>query len=185
VRLAPLVCFFLAITSASGQRITAGTYRLWVCANACTLADSMGAVAEALVVVVDDTVASAEATRTSFSQLPARIRWHAPIPTDNACFRVIRRSNRVGSEELFFGIVPIATSRVLLRPDGWISLPVYASPDAFFSLQWKGDGPLIQGEGWASGPFAEQPWHRNSYFVAIRIGDSDIRRCMPEHRPSD
>ena len=176
-----LATFSLVVMSApeavSGQTPAPGTYRVWLCAEVCTLSDSSNAIAVATVVIVSDLAAADESTRSLFAGVPALGLTRDTTATDNACFSVSRREPRVGSEELFFGIQPNARTRWQHAAGYGFSMRVYRSPDAGYSLKWTEAGALANGEGWSYGWAANTPSHRNAYFVASRSGEPDITQC--------
>jgi hypothetical protein len=157
------------------QSVAPGTYRVWLCVAVCAPEDSLRSVADAFVVVFDDSTAQSQTVSPALAALRSiRTARGGPL---NACFRVTRRQSAIGKEELFFGITPSAATRVRTTDGGGFVLPMYASPDAFYDLRWSGTGAITAGEGWASGPFAEDPYHRNAMFSARRIGEPDVSRC--------
>jgi hypothetical protein len=88
----------------SAQRPVPGTYRLFLCETRCTEADSAQAVAVATVVFADDSMARTAEWRTAMTEVRGRRVMRQSGPQDNVCFNVERRSERVGSEELYFGL---------------------------------------------------------------------------------
>lgn len=177
-----LICVSLAATSAvaeaaAGQVPAPGTYRLWLCAVACTPADSDRAVGVATIVIVDDVSAASQPVQSVFSRLRPTGWKKGNSPVDNACFSVSRRESRVGTEELFFGIQPKGTTRWEYSADDGYSMRVYASPDAGYRLRWAEPGALARGEGWSYGWAPNTPYHRNAYFAATRIGEPDVAQC--------
>lgn len=162
----------------AAQQPTPGTYRVWLCERECAVADSARAVASAIVVIVDDSTAAAEATRAAFSALRAIRRTGETAGHDNVCFRGTSRARQVGDEELFFGIHPAVATRWRYDPGVGFSVRVYVSPDAGYTLRWSTAGPLSSGEGWSRGWQAHVGDHRNAFFAATRLGPSDIAQCL-------
>ena len=162
---------------ADTQTLTPGTYRVWLCASACGVADSSRAIGSAMLVILDDSTAATDVARTALNALPPMLRNLATTPRANACFRVLSATARVGDEELFFGIQPIGATRWQHDPTEGFSLRVYASPDAGYTLRWKTGGPLMAGEGWSYGWQAQVREHRNAFFVASLIGPANIAHC--------
>ncbi len=167
----------LAPIRAYTQSLTPGTYRVWLCTSVCGVADSSRAIASAMLVILDDSTAAADTVQTALDALRAIRRNAATAPRANACFRVLSANARVADEELFFGIQPIGTTRWEYDATARFSLRVYASPDAGYILRWTDGGPLMAGEGWSYGWQAQVREHRNAFFVAIRIGASNIAQC--------
>ena len=151
----------------TGQASVAGTYHLWLCERECTVADSLGSIGEAMFVLSDEPMDAA----------PEPLRWLRIEPEQaNACFVITRSIRSVRGEELFFGIVRRASTVWRGREGGTFSVQVYQSPDAFYQLQWEGEGAMVRGEGWSS--FVPgTPWHRNAFFVATRVGPPDVGAC--------
>lgn len=160
-----------------GQAPARGTYRVWLCAEVCTPADSSRAIAVATIVIIDDQAAAEESTRLAFAVVPAIGYTRDSGATDNACFSVTSRESPVGSEELFFGIQLRGRTRWQHAASDGFSMRVYQSPDAGYWLRWTEPGPLTRGEGWSRGWAADTPYHRNAYFAARRTGEPDITQC--------
>ena len=169
--------FIFAPVHANAQAVTPGTYRIWLCATACSVADSSRAIASAVLVLLEDSTAATDATRSALGALRTAYRPSTTGLRDNACIRVLSRTARVGDEELFFGIERIDASRWQHDTAQGFSLRVYFSPDAGYTLRWKTDGPLLAGEGWSYGWQVQAREHRNAFFVARRIGPADIAQC--------
>ena len=170
----------LVISAPNGvvaQAPSAGTYRVWLCAESCTPSDSLSSIALATVVIVSDVAAVDESARLLFAGIPALGLMRDTGATDNVCFSVSRRETRAGSEELFFGIQPRGRTRWQHMATGGFSMRVYQSPDSGYWLRWTEPGPLARGEGWSRGWAANAPSHRNAYFAATRIGEPDITQC--------
>ena len=167
---------FLSPVQSAGQ--TPGTYRVWLCAEPCAPADSVGAVGIATIVVVDDSTAESEQVRYALGSLPLIGSAYEPAVIANACFQVTHRESHVGGEELHFGIKPVGATRTRYLTDGSFSLRMYSSVDAGYSLRWNLPGPLARGEGWSYGWRPQDTPHRNAYFAAVRIGDADLTHCM-------
>jgi hypothetical protein len=176
-----LVTFSLAGVSAPAAAVAQapapGTYRVWLCAEACTPSDSSRAIGVATVVIVSDRAAAEESVRSVFAGLRAIGRTRDTGATDNVCFSVSRREPRVGSEELYFGLEPKGRTRWQYAATDGFSMRVYLSPDAGYSLRWAEPGPLARGEGWSFGWAGDTPYHRNAYFAARRTGEPDITQC--------
>lgn len=70
-----LATFSLVVISAPeavvGQAPAPGTYRVWLCAEACTPSDSSSTIAVATVVIVSDVTAADESARLLFAGIPA------------------------------------------------------------------------------------------------------------------
>lgn len=99
-----LFALLFMATMSVAQSPTPGTYRLFLCAASCLVADSTQAFATATIVIADDSMAATSAWKSAMSALQVgRMRGQSG-PMDNACFRVERQSRTIGSEELFFGI---------------------------------------------------------------------------------
>jgi hypothetical protein len=154
-----------------------GTYRLWLCAEACAPADSARAVATATIVILDEAAASGAPARAHFARLRSIRRTAETAPTDNVCFEVTYRQPRVGAEELYFGIQPSGATRWQYVATEGFSMRVYLSPDAGYALRWAAPGILTTGEGWSFGWAVDTPYHRNAYFAAIPTGKPDLTRC--------
>lgn len=177
--------FFLSVaftllllpTRADTQTLTPGTYRVWLCASVCGVADSSRAVASAMLVILDDATAATDTARTALNALPSLLRNPATAPRANACFRVLSAMARVRDEELFFGLQPIGATRWQHDPTDGFSLRMYVSPDAGYTLRWTNGGPLTAGEGWSYGWQGQVREHRNAFFVATFIGAADIAQC--------
>ena len=162
---------------AAAQAPEPGTYRLWLCAEVCTPADSARAIGVATVVIVDDVTAANEPVRSVLSRMRPVRPTNDSSAVDNACFSVSRRERQVGSEELYFGIRPKGTTRWQYSANDGFSMRVYLSPDAGYSLRWAEPGALTHGEGWSYGWTSDAPYHRNAYFAAMRIGEPDVTQC--------
>ena len=178
-----LFCGHLFQSVSVAQAPEPGTYRVWICADPCTPADSAKAVATATIVILDDAAANAEPARGVLATLPVLASWRNKdtTPGPNACFRVTQRERRVGTEELFVGITPAASTRWQHSAADGFTLRLYQSPDASYALRWIGPGALTTGEGWSSGPgpssVARGANHRNAYFAATRLGPPDPNQC--------
>jgi len=167
----------LAPSVASAQAVEPGTYRLWLCAEACTPDDSLRAVAVAMIVILDDSTARAQPARSELTALPTIGSIYEPAAIENACFRVTHRGRRIGNEELYFGIQPFAATVWRYTAKDGFSLRVYWSVDAGYVLRWSSTGPLTFGEGWSYGWRPDTPPHRNAYFAAMRLGGPDLDHC--------
>lgn len=155
-----------------------GTYRVVLCAEACTPENLARTIGVATVVILEGAAAAAEPAREVFATLPAirQSRERDRVPADNVCFKVTEHERRVGAEELLFGITPRGTSRWSFAAADGFSLRVFASIDAVYALRWTTPGRLTQGEGWSS-LAPEIPYHRNAYFSATRLGAPDTAQC--------
>jgi len=171
-----LLLLVLSISTADAQSVTPGTYRVWLCETTCTKQDSARAVAQGIVVIFDDSAAATEPIATALANL-RKIRT-AGAGVINACFRVTRRQRTVGGEELFFGIVASAATRVRRADGAGFVLPTYASPDAFYDLKWQDSGLLSSGTGWSAGWEPSNGYHRNAFFVAERIDQPQVAQCV-------
>ena len=175
-----LATLSLAILSAPAATVAQtpapGTYRIWLCTEVCTPSDSSRAVGVATVVIVSDDAAAEEPVRSVFAGLRAIRRTSETAATDNVCFSIVAEQ-RVGKEELYFGIQPRGRTRWHYSANDGFSLRVYLSPDAGYSLRWVEPGPLVRGGGWSFGWAVNTPDHRNAYFAARRIGEPDITQC--------
>jgi len=176
-----LVIFSLAIvlvsTQGEAQTPAPGTYRVWLCAEACVPSDSSRAIATAIVVILNDRTAVDDSVRSLFATLRPMGYTSYSGANDNVCFSVIRRDTRVSGEELFFGIRPKGRTHWTYSSTDGFSMLVYQSPDAGYSLRWAESGPLARGEGWSFGWSGNTPYHRNAYFAARRIGEPDVTQC--------
>jgi len=175
--LSAFLTLFLVPLRADTQTPTSGTYRVWLCANACSVSDSARAIASAVVVILDDSTAATDVARIALGALRPLFPNRATGQRDNACFRVLSAASRVGDEELFFGIQPAGTTQWEYDATQGFSLRVYASPDAGYILHWTNSGPVIAGEGWSYGWQAQVGLHRNAFFVARRIGAVNVAQC--------
>jgi hypothetical protein len=158
-----------------------GTYRLILCANPCTAADTARAVATAIVVIVDTKDKTTRAAWDAVS-LPTIERPRDVAFEPNACFKVTEAARMVGAEELNFGIIRSAKtygvrSETVNPSSTAFYMPVYKSIDAAYELRWTAAGPLVRGEGWSLSPDIRTPFHRNAYFAAERTGDPDPAQC--------
>ena len=169
---------FLGPVLAAAQQPTPGTYRIRLCDTECVAADSNQAVAVAVMVILDDSSAAAEATRATLRVLRSIRRTGETAKHDNVCFRVTARTSRIGNEELFFGIQATGATRWKYDPASGCSVRVYMSPDAGYTLRWMPLGNVTNGEGWSLGSQAKITDHRNAYFTAERIGPPEIARCF-------
>ena len=153
-----------------------GTYRLWLCAEVCDLADSSRAIAVATVVILSDSAAQTDPARSALASFRT-IRRTGETRPDNVCFHVTHRDRSVGGDELYFGIQPTGATRWHHTATDGFTLRVYLSPDAGYTLKWTETGELRRGEGWSFGWQVHGPSHRNAYFAAIREGDPDLTQC--------
>jgi hypothetical protein len=167
----------LASTRGEAQTPTPGTYRVWLCAEACAPSDSSRAIAVATVVILNDRTAVDDSVRSVFATLRPMGYTSETGANDNVCFSVIRRATRVSAEELFFGIRPRGRTHWTYSITDGFSVLVYQSPDAGYSLRWAEWGPLARGEGWSFGWSGNTPYHRNAYFAARRIGEPNVTQC--------
>ena len=159
------------------QTPTPGTYRVWLCAEACVPSDSSRAIATATIVILNDRTAVDDSVRSLFTTLRTMGYTSDTGANDNVCFSVIRRETSVSREELFFGIRPRGRTRWTYSVTDGFAMLVYQSPDAGYSLRWAESGPLARGEGWSFGWSGNTPYHRNAYFAARRIGEPDVTQC--------
>lgn len=176
----PLTALFALLFTATmsvAQSPTPGTYRLFLCAASCLVADSTQAVATATIVIADDSMAATSAWKSAMSALQVGRMREQSGPMDNACFRVERQSRTIGSEELFFGIRRNGSTHWEAIDGGGFAMRVYQSVDASYLLQWAGTGHVIRGEGWSSGWQAQSRPHRNAFFIATRIGGPAAAAC--------
>ena len=157
---------------ASAQTPAPGTYRVWLCAAKCTLADSSRAIGMATVVVFGESAEQRESSLALLHSLRV-IRRTERGQLDNVCFYASRSEPRVAGEEFFFGIQANGLTRWLLVAPDQFSITVYASPDAGYALRWLAAGEIRAGEGWSYGWAGNTPYHRNAFFVAQRLGDPD------------
>jgi hypothetical protein len=172
-----IVLFIVVVGSRLGaQSVTSGTYRVWLCATNCTAQDSAHSVAEGFVVIFDDSVATTAGVAAALAKLPS-IRT-AGSGTLNACFRVTKRQRTIGNEELYFGIISGAATRVRPADGGGFVLATYASPDAFYDLRWAESGLMSSGTGWSAGWRPSDGYHRNAFFVAVRVGPPQSTDCL-------
>lgn len=174
------VILFAAMVTATvsvAQSPTPGTYRLLLCAAACSEADSTQALAVATIVIADESMAATAAWKSAMSELGARQLKEQSGPMDNACFNIEQRSKSVGSEELFFGIRRNGSTHWQRTDGAGYAMRVYQSPDASYVLQWSGTGDRISGEGWSRGWWAESRPHRNAFFFAKLSGAPTADAC--------
>jgi hypothetical protein len=135
---------------ATAQALTPGTYRVVLCAQPCTIADSGRAIGVATIVIVGDSTAE----RDSIAAVPRSLRALGRAGTGgvhNACINITRAERRVAGEELFFGIYLTGATRWQYSAAAGFSLLVFSSPDASYTLRWTAPGRLREGEGWSSG----------------------------------
>jgi hypothetical protein len=158
------------------QSVTPGTYRVWLCSTNCTAQDSANSVAEGFVVIYDDSAATTAAVASALAKLPWIRTAGSGIP--NACIRVTKRQRTIGNEELYFGIIPAAATRVRPADGGGFVLATYASPDAFYDLRWAESGVMTSGTGWSAGWRPSDAYHRNAFFVAVRVGPPQWTDCL-------
>ena len=165
-----VVALMISSTIAPAQTPLPGTYRLFLCASVCALGDSARAVASAVIVIADDSLAGTTEWRLATDGLREPRRYPRPSGRDdNVCFKVVRTADTVNSEELYFGIGRNGRTRWERTANDGYSMLVYQSPDASYTLTWSGAGELIQGEGWSFGWQPDVLLHRNAFFVASRI----------------
>jgi len=168
----------LLAQSASSAAVPPGTYRLVLCAEPCTTAETARAAATAIVVIIDTSDKTKRAAWEAVS-LPILERPRNVTAEPNACFKVTQAARTVGTESLLFGIIKNAkTSAVATTTPGGsaFSMRFFKSIDGTYELRWTGNGQLTRGEGW-SAHAPENPFHRNAYFAAERIGEPDPTQC--------
>lgn len=174
---AAIVLGALCTRVAAAQAPTPGTYRVWLCAEKCTIADSSSAIGVATVVVMDDSSARSKNTLALLRSL--RVIRRAEVgQLDNVCFYVSQAERRVANEELFFGIRANGVTGWQFAPPDRFTITVYTSPDAGYALRWTSPGDIREGEGWSYGWAGNTPFHRNAFFVARRLGEPAPSQCL-------
>jgi len=89
----PLTALFALLFTATmsvAQSPTPGTYRLFLCAATCLVADSTQTVATATIVIADNSMAATSAWKSAMSALQVGRMREQSGPMDNACFNVER-----------------------------------------------------------------------------------------------
>ncbi|MCA2991287.1 hypothetical protein [Gemmatimonas sp.] len=172
-----MAALLLVPVASSAQAPVRGTYRLFLCATRCTEADSAQAVAVATVIIADDSMASTAEWRAAMIRIQDRRLMRQSGPEDNVCFHIERRSERVGSEELHFGLHRKGSTHWERTAGDSLAIRIFHSPDASYELRWAGGGDRITGEGWSEGWQTTQTPHRNAFFVALLTGPPTSAAC--------
>jgi len=147
----------------------AGTYAVWLCDSACAVSDTAAAPVAGYLVLSEAAIPPESFANGTLGK-SLFLRTNNPIP--NACFTLEQRRR----DALFAGIIPAAVTTWSRRGDS-LSVLLYASPDAFYTLDAiVKDGYLLgvgREAGFIGASFDEQrgPVH------GIRIGSVDLTRC--------
>ena len=179
IRLALLSLLFLPLRLHAQAAPVAGTYAVWLCKDACTVADTARAAVMGYLVLADGTLAMdsiADDVRASLLDESEILRWSSKdgVSAPNACFAFTRGTQ---SRALLAGIIPAALTRWEHRGDT-IQVRLYASPDAAYTLRaMVRDGTLL-GAGRESGYIGRAFDEKTGPVHGIRVGPPDARRCV-------
>lgn len=167
-----LTLFALSTACASSRSAQpmAGTYSVWLCAAECAARDTANA-AVAGYLVLSESSFPPESFSNAILGKSLFLRSRNGVP--NACFRLERR----GNIKLLAGIIPAGVTTWSVRGDT-VSVLLYASPDAFFTLNAIVKGGYLLGFGRASGFIGNSFDERTGPAHGVRIGDADVTQCQ-------
>jgi hypothetical protein len=161
----------------------AGTYAVWLCRGECTVSDTSAAPVAGYLVLGEDTLRTSvfsEETRRQLRDWSGFLTFEfrrGNLPP-NACFSLRRRTSNVG---LMAGIIPAGFT--LWRMNGGVlSVDLYASPDAAYTLSASVDGNALLGVGRDHGVIG-QPFDRQVGTAhGVRVGPPDPTVCEPQRQ---
>jgi hypothetical protein len=152
----------------------AGTYRLTICVRPCTEGDT--GVVRGQLVLFANPVRLNTLPDTIRAALTERVGWLLrPSEAPNACFALPSGPSHVQGRELYAGIIRRSFTHWHDAPAG-ITVLLYRSPDAFYSLVGTIDSSRFRGRGEQGNCCGGDP--PVTYFLAHRVGEADVNSCM-------
>jgi hypothetical protein len=154
------------------QRV-AGTYAVWICADACAVQDTAAAPVAGYLVLSDKAL-----NRDAFSDEIVRGSMFFGLSASErakpACFRLETRPGIPRS--LMAGIIPAAITSWTTSGDT-VQVDLYASPDAGYTLRALVKDGRLTGVGRESGFIGGSFDRGTGPAHGVRVGDADVTRC--------
>lgn len=164
----------VAVASERGAAQVPGTYRLSICTNPCSAADS-GVVRGFLVLFPDSVVFGnlPPAARDSLVRPSWLLLRGSPVAT--ACFALPTGPTHVDGRQLYAGIIRRGLT-VWEQVGAGIRVRVYQSPDAAYTLDGTMTGLEYTGRGEQHNCCGGA--NPTTFFHAVRIREPDIAACL-------
>lgn len=166
--LVPLVVMVAGCASAEPTRAPveiAGSYAIWICDSACTLADTARAHTAGLLVL------TAQPLDSTYAHMPHGA-WLRFAPR-NVCYDLVRRREVPGS--FAGGAAGFGVSSWRSTQPMNVEFGLYRSPDASYHVTATVAPNTLVGEGRSFGP-RDEAWQAEKVY-GVRLGDPQPDRC--------
>ena len=169
----PAALASVAFASERGAAQVPGTYRLSICTNRCSAADS--GVVRGFLVLFPDSVALSNVPPAARDSL-VRPSWLLlrGLPVATACFALPAGPTHVDGRELYAGIIRRGLT-VWEQVGTGIRVRVYQSPDAAYTLDGSMTGLEYTGRGEQQNCCGGA--NPMTFFRAVRIREPDLAAC--------